>query len=261
MTPHVDILAQSEPLKRSFVGSVVLHASIIGLAVAASVMGSKEMERWGEPNAIGGAVGVNAVAGLPLMPREGRQNPLANDTKSQIPQAPPEKKAVTREVEDPNAIAIGRKDKKKKESKKQANQQRFRPEAEERPNQIYSESAPALVSPMLGKAGSGGVGVGSESPFGNRFGAYAAILQRLIAERWNTGGIDQRIQTAPYVKVAMTIMRDGTVRNVRLTESSGIRPLDFSAVRALQDLSRVPPLPPAFEKNEATIEIWFQLKR
>jgi outer membrane biosynthesis protein TonB len=246
MSPHVDILAQSEPLKRSFVGSIVLHASIVGLAIAASITGSKKPELWGEQNAVGGAVGVNPVAGLPMRVREGRPNPLANDTESRIPQAPPEKKPAAREIEDPNAIPIGRNEKKKKESRKQAPQQRFRPEDEARPNQIYSESAPALVSPMMGKAGSGGVGVGSGSPFGNRFGAYASLLQRLIAERWNTGGIDSRIQTAPFAKASMTILRDGTVRDVRLTESSGIRPLDFSAVRALQDLGRVPPLPPAF---------------
>ncbi|MFN0169948.1 MAG: TonB family protein [Bryobacteraceae bacterium] len=260
MTPqHVDILAEHERLGGPFVASITLHAALVTTAFVGTWIASRQPERWGEPTAMGGAVGVSPVARIPLPPREGPINPVANDTVSKTPQAPPKEKLSKRERERENAIALeGRKQEKKKS---EAASRRTKPDVEDKPSQLYSEAGRALVSPMMGQPGSGGVGVGTGTPLGDRFGAYAALLQRLIGEKWVTTGVDARIRTAPPVVVEFTILRDGTLRDVRLRTSSGIRPLDLSALRAVYDVGRVPELPRAYERSEARIEFWFELKR
>ncbi len=261
MTPqtHIDLLAQHERLGRPFAGSVLLHASVISVALFWSVIGGRPPERWGDPLATGGVVGVTPVANIPLPPRPGVINPVANDTVSQTPQAPSKAKPAKRAQEREDAIPLpGRETKKKQQA---AASRRRQADVEDRPSQLYSDAGRALVSPLLGKPGSGGVGVGSGTPLGDRFGAYAALLQRLVAERWNTSGVDSRLRSAPPVIVRFTILRDGTIRDVRLQTSSGNQALDLSALRAIYDLGKAPELPRAYEYNEAHIQFWFELKR
>lgn len=47
--------------------------------------------------------------------------------------------------------------------------------------------------------------------------------------------------------IAFTIMRDGSVRDVRVETSSGYEPLDISAVRSVYDAAPLPPLPARWE--------------
>ncbi|HUO32554.1 MAG TPA: TonB family protein, partial [Bryobacteraceae bacterium] len=140
-------------------------------------------------------------------------------------------------------------------------QNTWRAKQQDRPNQLYSQAGQALVSPMMGQTGSGGVGVGQGSPFGNRFGNYVMILRQRVAEKWQTNDVDQRIHTLPAAIVTFDLLRDGSARNVRVEQSSGNVALDFSAQRAILDASPFPPLPAGYEHNSATIEFWFELRR
>ena len=132
---------------------------------------------------------------------------------------------------------------------------------QEQPNQLYSHAGQALVTPMIGQTGSGGVGIGTGSPFGNRFGYYVDLLKQQVARNWRTGDVDPRIKSAPPVIVTFTILRDGSVRDVRVAQRSGNTVLDYSAQRAILDASPFPPLPTGYERNDATIEFWFELRR
>ena len=114
---------------------------------------------------------------------------------------------------------------------------------------------------MVGQTGSGGVGVGIGSPFGNRFGNYVTVLRQRISEKWRTGDVDPRIRTAPRVIVTFDLLRGGTVRDVRIAQPSGNNVLDYSAQRAIYDASPFPPLPGGYERSDAVIEIWFELRR
>jgi protein TonB len=115
---------------------------------------------------------------------------------------------------------------------------------------------------MYGNAsGTGGVGVGSGSAFGSRFGWYRDLLERRIAEKWRTDEVDPRIQAAPPAIVTFTILRNGTIRDVRVLQSSGNYALDNSSKRAVYEASPLPELPRDYERDSAQIEIWFQLKR
>lgn len=56
-------------------------------------------------------------------------------------------------------------------------------------------------------------------------------------------------------------MRDGSVRNVSLLQTSGISTLDYSVQRAISDASPFPPIPPGFDKDHMRVEFTFELKR
>ena len=147
-----------------------------------------------------------------------------------------------------------------RELERLARNQKYRPQNSERTNQLYSSSGAAVSSPMFGGvAGAGGIGIGGV--LGDRFGAYATLLQQKIASHWNTSNIDPRVQNAKIATVRFEIMRDGSVRNIRMFDSSGIVPLDNSAVRAVTEAAPFPPLPGAYEGSSAEIEVYFKLRR
>jgi protein TonB len=263
MSPHVDILEQPESLRKPLLGSVVFHAAVFGTLVFWGFAASRPHEMWGDLNSGGpGSITINVVNKIPLPSRSGIVNPLANDTESAVPTPPPAAKPQHRTPpEEPDAIPIKSRTRPRPPELARSAQNTWRGKQQDRPNQLYSESGQALVSPMVGQTGSGGVGVGLGSPFGNRFGNYVMILRQRVAEKWHTGDVDPRIKTAPTAIVTFDLMRDGSVRNVHIAQSSGNSVLDYSAQRAIYDASPFPPLPAAYDRNSATIEFWFELRR
>jgi protein TonB len=61
--------------------------------------------------------------------------------------------------------------------------------------------------------------------------------------------------------VTFEIVRDGSVRNVRLLQRSGNLALDNSAQRAILQAGPFPQLPADYNRDSASVEFWFQLKR
>jgi len=263
MPGHVDTLDQPEPLSKPLVGSVALHAAIFGTLVFWGVVVNSHHDAWGEANSGGpGSVAINVVNKIPLPSRSGIVNPLANPTESAVPTPPPAAKAHPRApAEEPEAIPIKSRTRPKTAEVARSAQNTWRAKQEDRPNQLYSAAGQALVSPMIGQTGSGGVGVGQGTPFGNRFGNYVLILRQRVAEKWQTNDVDPRIHTLPPAIVTFDLMRDGSVRNVHVAQTSGNTTLDYSAQRAIYDAAPLPALPAGYERNSATIEFWFELRR
>ena len=259
--PYADAFDRREPMGKPFLGSLALHTGVAALVVTGSFISVRTPERWGDKESIGGSTVVSPVARIPMMARTGPVNPVASDTESQAPQAPPKPKAVLKAKEpEPDAIPLkGRKA--PKASPITASAQRYRPNTETKSNQVYGTTGQAMVSPMMGQLGSGGVGIGRGTPLGDRFGAYAALLQQLIAQKWKTQDVDSRVRTAPPVITSFVILRDGTIRDIRVKTSSGNTALDRSAERALYDVGKVAPLPAGYDRDKAEIEFWFELKR
>ena len=256
MRTHTDILDQQESLRGPFVQSVALHAAVAGLLVVSTISFQKNREIWGGPTHAGDAVAVNAVKSIPLPSRSGRVNPVANDTESQVQQAPkPEPK---KQVKVPEEKAIPLKSRAAQKQPKQQAQQRYRSEPL-RENQVPAADAPAAVTPMFQKPGTGEIGVGPNDALGSRFGAYADLVIRRVSEKWDTAGL-AGLRTAPLVIITFDIQRDGSVRNVRIAERAGNSTLDYSAQRAVMDAAPFPPLPQGFERNEANVELRFHLQ-
>jgi len=261
MTARVDILDERESLRGPFTASIVFHVAVVALTAGLTWYMNRNSTRFGDPNAMGGAVGITAVSQIPIPRRPAPPNPVANDTQSAVPAKPtPEKpKPRTFSKDELDAIALSERKKAMRELERLARNQRTHPQ-NETPNQLHSSTGAAASSPLFGGVpGSGGLGIGGV--IGDRFGAYANILQQKIASRWNTAVIDARIQNAPIVTVRFDILRDGSTRNIRVIESSGIGPLDNSALRAVTEASPFPPLPAAYSGNSAEIEVYFKLRR
>lgn len=262
MPGHADILDERESIRKPFMAALGLHAAVFVTAVVWTLAGGTR-EPWGDPTSRGGgAVGINPVKTIPVPPRPGKLNPVANDTQSQAPAAPPkpqEAKPAPKQPE-PDAVALKTKRMPKRQSDIAASRQRYRP-SEPTENQVHSSTGQAAVSPMFsGAPGSAGVGVGPSSPFGNRFGAYAALMRDRVAEKWRTEGLNAQMQRMPAI-VAFDILKNGQVRNVRIFQSSGNAAVDFSAQRAILDASPFPPLPVGYGRDSASVELWFELQR
>lgn len=258
MSEHRDILDEHERLQAPFLTSVLLHGGIAAAIAAYAVWGGPSVERWGDPKSLGGGAAViQAVKAIPMI-TEGRINPVANDTRSQVP-APPVTKAQPKKapVPDPEAIPLpGR----EKNVGRQQNQQRYT--QDRRPNQVYSREGQATSSPIFSPAaGGGGVGSGSASPFGTRLGWYEQLLRERVSRFWRSDELDARLRTLPAAVITFELMRDGSIRNVRVTQSSGNFTLDQSAQRAIIQSAPFPALSPQFERNSAILEFWFRLQR
>jgi protein TonB len=265
MTPHTDILDQPEPLGKSLAGSVALHISVGAALLMSAWIGHGPRVEWGDINGGGmGSVAVNVVPRIPMPGRSGPINPVANDTESVVPTPPPKTKAQRKvEEQELNAIAIKSRNASKKASRAASAPNKFREQQQDLPNQVYSSAGQAVVSPMYGMPGGGGVGIGTRSPFGTQFGWYVNLLRDQVARNWRSGDLDPRLRTAPPVVVTFTIRRDGSVAagSVRVTQRSGNQALDYSAQRAILDAAPFQTLPPQFQRSEAEIEFWFELRR
>lgn len=260
-----DILETRESLRRPLMGSLGLHAGAALLIAVLGVANFAKHEPWGDPNARGGgAVGVTAVKSIPIAGHEGPVNRVANDSKSQVPEPvtkpEPKTRAAEREAED--AIPL-----KSRHPKRSSAADTYRnPRTNPSPlsdNQLTSRVGQSASSQLFAPSpGSGGVGVGNGTPFGVRFGAYAALIQDRVASKWRTDQVDARIRSLPTPAiVTFDIQRNGQVRNVRVAQSSGNVALDYSAQRAVMEAAPFEPLPAAYSGSSATIEFWFTLKR
>jgi protein TonB len=262
MTPRpqlpVDILDEPDSIRWPFLESVGFHAAVFALLALGGVSYQHSREIWGSASTqSGNAVQVNSVKVIPIPSRAGLVNPVANDTESQV--QPPPKPEPKKQAKEPEPKAIPMKSRVAERQPRQQAPQRYRPYPPV-PNQVFSSEAPAAVSPMFEKPGSGGVGIGPNSVFGNRFGAYADLVVKRISEKWSTSGL-AGMQSAPVVIVTFDILRDGSIKNPQIAQRSGNTTLDYSSLRAVMDAAPFPPLPPDYERNEANVELHFQLQQ
>jgi protein TonB len=244
-----------EPFGKALTGSLVTHGLAIALLITSGLW--KFHNNWGSVHASSGTVGVTMVSTIPIPHREAPVNPLANDSKSVIPQEPtPVKAAKLIEVPVKDAVQIPKgKQKKLPPTPPKLN---FRV-PEYKSNQIYSQTPQAASTAMYGTKGSGGIDVGPATVLGSRFGAYSDLVVDRISQHWVKAGV--QALPSQVATVSFTIARNGTVTNVQVSQPSGSYLLDTSATRAVMDASPLPPLPPEFTKSEATVELKFQLQQ
>jgi protein TonB len=259
MNMRRDILDEREPILGSVARSAAGHLALIGLIAGYSLLSGKVRDTFGDPNPNGGgSVLIQPVNSIPIPTPKGPVQPVANDTRSQVPERPQPKKAPPRKAapkEDPDAIAL----RSKNAPKPRPVPPIATPPQPERPNQIYSPGGARTSSPLYQVQGSGGVGMAQGNPFGNRFGYYADLVRQRVARNWRTANIPQN--TAPPVIVTFEVARNGVISNVRVVQRSGNTLLDYACQRAVADASPLPPLPAGFERDSADIEFWFQLQK
>jgi len=57
------------------------------------------------------------------------------------------------------------------------------------------------------------------------------------------------------------ILRDGSIVNVQVMQSSGNASVDNSALRAIQGSSPLGPLPSEYSGSNVTVQFWFDFRR
>jgi len=254
--PYADMFDRREPLGKPLAGSVAAHV-IIGGALLASYLLKPAVEKLGDRTASSGSVGISITKAIPIPQREGRVNKLAHDTKSVVPEAPPKKREVAKAPPpDPRAVPIPTRNPLKKPAPQASTRDIYKPQ-DIRPNQVYTDVKESLKSPNFSMQGAGGVGIGENTTLGTRFGYYVNLMQRQIAQKWNTGGM---ANDGRRVLLTFSILRDGTVQGLRVAQASGNYALDTSAQRAVLEASPLPQLPPAYQQNSAQVELWFQVR-
>ena len=254
-----DILDQRDPLGKPLAGSLFFHIGLVSLVFASPFLVPKPLS-LGDPHPHSGSIGVNMVKTIPIPRREGRVNPVANDTKSVVPEAPQPKVApkpvAKTKVPPPEAIKIPTREViKPKRIEHPATT--YRADRLPEPNQVYTPTPQALVSPMMGLQGNNGVGVGPSSPFGEQFAWYAQQIQDRVSRKWNRADVTSR----PHAKaiIRFTLLRNGSVQDAKLVQPSGSYTLDTSSQRALLDAAPFQPLPAALNRNSVTIDLEFEL--
>lgn len=243
--------------------SVVLHVALSALLLA-GVWLQHTGENWG---GIGGGdtgVKVNLVssAGIPMPPTINPTDSEAVDITKGLykeePPKPPEPKV------DSTPIPKFKEEKKLPPSK---------------PSKVFEKKTPPPPNAIpYGKGGqmnipsgysstpgplNGGVAVQGQGggDFASRYGWYIEAVRRAVGQNWMQNTIDPGVRMAHRAKTTMTftINRDGSVTNIRTSQSSGNRSMDDSAARALLSIDHFPPLPTDYSGRYVDVTFDFDL--
>ncbi len=114
-------------------------------------------------------------------------------------------------------------------------------------------------------SGSGGVGDGLGSSFSSQIGLsnfpftyYLQIITARVSGNWFTSLVDPGIKGNFQTTVYFKIHKSGQISDLKIQESSGVRSLDLSAMRAVQTSSPFPPLPIDYEDEYLGIYLIFE---
>jgi periplasmic protein TonB len=125
--------------------------------------------------------------------------------------------------------------------------------------------SPALPYSQFSMNGTTQGGTGFNGPgggdFAARFPSYVQAVQNRISSNWLQSTIDPAVTWAPRAQFTFQILRDGTVTNVQLTQSSGNRSVDNSALRAILSSNPMSSLPSNYSGSNVTVEFWFEFHR
>ena len=256
--------SEGDRLRGPLAVSLSCHGALLAASVGWGIL--NPTIDLGSPDAAGGG-GIVSISSVPInVERSDTPNPVANPSQHDVP-APPEFRRST-EVpqpapaaeEAPEAPAPAPKRREAEQQQERAVGQRSAGEA--KANELRSSQGAALRSDLYRATPGSTMGFGGKQggPFGKRFGWYAQILQRAIGEQWRRS-LGQVAGGSPRpVVTTFIIQKSGRLTQVAISESSGNRSLDYSAIRAISNASPVRPLPAGLGRRSIVIEMHFRLE-
>jgi len=258
-----DILDQRDSLGKPLTGSLLFHGGLLALILVAPHLLPQQI-RLGDPTHNSGSIGVSVVKTIPIPQREGPINRVANDTQSVVPQKPEPKvepkPAVKEKAPPPDAIKLPSKVKDKpKKIERASTSNPFKPDIPYKPNQLFSDTPQAMKAPEFGIQGTNGIGVGPANPFGDQYGWYAQQIFDRVGQKWNRADVTSRLHARAVVR--FTLLRNGTIQNLKLMQPSGSYTLDTSAQRAVLDAAPLPAFPRGFNYNAIDVDLTFELQQ
>ncbi len=126
------------------------------------------------------------------------------------------------------------------------------PKGREKSRRRAPEAGPARgAGDRTGEASGAGIAVdAAQFPFGY----FLSAIERRVSDNWYAAGTPGRGLTCV---VYFTLMRDGSVRDVRIEKGSGSEFFDRSAMRAVKGAAPFPPLPRGFQNDFLGIHFTF----
>lgn len=256
----------ADSLKKPFLWSVGLHLMLFS-SLLVSTLFSHRGEMWGSFGG-DGAVSVGVVAKLPgiTLPRPDTvTTSQVVDTSKGLYKSEPQpqpKEVVTEEKKIPEF------------TKEKA------PHYVTRPSKVLEDkSTPPPNAVPYGQGGSpslpysttfamngptqGGMAINGQGggDFSGRFPSYVDAVRNRISSNWLQSTVDPSVRWAPRAMFTFQIFRDGSVANVQMTQSSGNRSVDNSALRAILSSSPMSPLPSGYPGSSVSVEFYFDFRR
>lgn len=252
--------------KRYFSYSVFLHILLVALLFVGAWL-QRNGEAWGGVG--GGDTGVKVTlvaaprAGIPLPPEiTPTDSQVVDPTKGlNVAEPPP-----TPPVEPKNETPIPKFEKEKPlpPSKKSKVFENKKPPPDNAINYgkggqmkipTGSADAPGPLSGGMAARGEGG------GDFATRYGWYIEGVRRRVNQNWMQNTIDPGVRAARRAKTTLTftINRDGSIKNIRISGSSGNRSMDDSATRALLSIEHFDRLPADYSGNYVDVTFDFDL--
>jgi TonB family protein len=261
-------MTMQEPgLKGPLFWSLILHSLLFGSLAVSTIM-SHRGDLWGGAGG-GGAVSVKLVggmAGVPLpRPETVTTNRVVDESKGLYKSEP---KPKPKEIP-PDATPIPKFTKEKQ------------PQYVTRPSKTLEDPTPPPQNAVpYGQGGSPSVpyaqfgmgagaatnaGMGFSGPgggdFAGRFSWYVDAVRNRVSSNWVQSSVDSSLPFAPRAVISFDILRNGSVANVQILESSGNASVDRSGMRAIQGSNPMQPLPNEYSGNKVSVEFWFDFRR
>ncbi len=261
MTSSIRVEREAESLRRPFTVSTLLHLLLFVVLVSASLFSFSRGVDWGSTLGGGKAVRVSSIRslqGIPLPPSvRAATSTVANETRGLHKSQPKPKPRPAPETQIPKF------DKEVRPPKFERINPRIQEEEPEIPDNAipFGEGgAPAIsYAQFANSAGQGGFSL--EAEFGERYAWYVDAVRARISQNWLLATISPNILTAPRLFVTFDILRNGQITQAKVTQSSGIREVDRSGLRAVLASSPLAPLPRAYSGSKVTVEFWFDFRR
>jgi periplasmic protein TonB len=252
--------------RKFLVYSLILHAFLV-VSIVADIYLNFPGTQWGGIGGTPGSVKVNLVAGpsagIPMLPKptvpESKAVDETNGRWKEVPAPkPPELKTPA------VPIPIFKQEKPLPPShKSKVDESKIPPPDNAVP---YGKGGnPQLPNSFATQpaSGSGPVAVNGQGggDFAARYAWYVEAVRRRISQNWLQSTIDPAVRAARQAHCVMTfrIYRDGTVKAMQLTQSSGNLSMDNSAQRALLSSNPMPPLPSDYSGSYVDVTFDFDL--
>ena len=246
-------------LRQFLLYSVIMHASVAVVIIVSAFIQYRGQAWGGVGGAQGGIkVGLVSAAGIP-MPKESvvTESKAVDPTKGlhkEEPPKPPEPKT------DATKIPKFEKEKRLPPSRPSRTLDNKTPTPD---NAVpYGKGGnpdlPTGYSPTPGSGSSGATVKGQGSTdFAARYGWYIEAAKRKVGPNWNMLFLDPSARNSRtlHCVISFTIMRDGTVKNLRVEQSSGNSSWDTSGLRAIQSSMPFPPLPSDWTAPDVSV-LW-----
>ena len=249
--------------KRALIFSAVAHVLLIALIAASPRLpgsGRPGMMRYVPIDFIGPSGG-GGTGGRPAAPPTEIKRETLRDLTTLQNMAVEPKSGPRYPVDKPG------RDKKPQAEKKTAISQP-QPGAKPKPSTSASDSSSSSgygSGVRIGGSGGSGEGSGLGTGYSSQIGLadfpytyYLQIITDRVSSNWFTSLVDPGVQGQFQSVVYFKIYRNGQISEVKVQESSGLRSLDLSAIRAVQRSAPLPPLPSDYGKDYLGIYLIFE---